>query len=211
MRRILSSVLGAFLALVLFILVAPPVQLRAADAPATTLDNLQAAYNGESNANARYQAFAKKADEEGYLGVASLFRAAAHAEGVHVARLAEVIKGMKAVPKADVQTPDVKSTKENLEAALKGESYERDAMYPGFIKQARAERNTDALRVFNFAKSAETEHAKFYQAALNAMDSWKAAKKDFYVCNHCGFTVEKVTFDKCPICFEPRSEYEKVN
>ena len=77
-------------------------------------------------------------------------------------------------------------------------------MYPGFIKQARAERNTDALRVFNFAKSAETEHAKFYQAALNGMDSWKAAKKDFYVCNHCGFTVEKITFDKCPVCFEPK-------
>ena len=211
MKRILPGLLGTVLAMVLFILVVLPAQPRAADAPATTLDNLQTAYNGESNAHNRYLAFAKKADEEGYLGVARLFRAAAHSEGVHVARLAEVIKGMKAVPKADIQTPDVKSTKENLEAALKGESHERDTMYPGFIKQARAERNTDALRVFNFAKSAETEHAKFYDAALKDMDGWKAAKNDLYVCNHCGFTVEKITFDKCPVCFEPKSEYVKVN
>jgi rubrerythrin len=210
MKRTFSGIFGIALAVVLLVLATPP-PLRAAGAPVSTLDNLQTAFNGESNANARYLAFAKKADEEGYLGVASLFRAAAHAEGVHVARLAEVIKEMKAVPKADVQTPDVKSTKENLEAALQGESYERDTMYPGFIKQARAERNTDALRVFNFAKSAEAEHAKFYQAALNGMDGWKAVKRDFYVCNHCGFTVEKITFDKCPVCFEPKSEYEKVN
>jgi rubrerythrin len=211
MKRILAGILGAVLAVALFVLVVPPAPLRAADAPATTLDNLQAAYNGESNAQVRYQAFAKKADEEGWLGVASLFRAAAHSEGVHVARLAEVIKKMGGVPKADIQAPEVKTTKENLEAALKGESHERDAMYPGFIKQARAERNTDALRVFNFAKSAETEHAKFYQAALAGMESWKAAKKTYFVCNHCGFTVEAVTFDKCPVCFEPKSEYIQVD
>ncbi len=211
MKSFLSGTLGTMLAVVLFILAAPPAPLRAAGSPATTLDNLQAAYDGESNANARYIAFAKKADEEGYLGAGSLFRAAAHAEGVHVARLAEVIKKLGGVPKADIKAPEVKTTRENLDAALKGESYERDTMYPAFIKQARAERNTDALRVFNFAKSAETEHAKFYQAALNALDSWKAAKKDFFVCNHCGFTVEKVTFDKCPVCFEPISEYVKVN
>lgn len=211
MKSFLSGALGTMLAVVLFILAAPPAPLRAAGSPATTLDNLQAAYDGESNANARYIAFAKKADEEGYLGAASLFRAAAHAEGVHVARLAEVIQKMGGLPKADIKAPEVKTTRENLDAALKGESYERDTMYPDFIKQARAERNTDALRVFNFAKSAETEHAKFYQAALNALDSWKAAKKDFFVCNHCGFTVEKVTFDKCPVCFEPKSEYQKVN
>lgn len=211
MKSFLSGALGTMLAVVLFILAAPPAPLHAAGAPATTLDNLQAAYDGESNANARYLAFAKKADEEGYLGAASLFRAAAHAEGVHVARLAEVIQKMGGLPKADIKAPEVKTTRENLDAALKGESYERDTMYPDFIKQARAERNTDALRVFNFAKSAETEHAKFYQAALNALDSWKAAKKDFFVCNHCGFTVEKITFDKCPVCFEPKSEYQKVN
>ena len=211
MKRILSGILGTLMVVSLFVLVVSSETLCAAGAPATTLDNLQTAYNGESNANARYLAFAKKADDEGYLGAASLFRAAAHAEGVHVARLAEVIKGMKAEPKADIKAPEVKSTKENLEVALKGESYERDTMYPGFIKQARAERNTDALRVFNFAKSAETEHAKFYQAALTDMEKWKAAKKDFYVCNNCGYTVVKVDFEKCPICFKPKSEYQLVN
>jgi rubrerythrin len=211
MKRTL--VIGAAAALTMFLagMLLPDGPAQAAEQSGTTLVNLQTAFNGESNAHARYLAFAKKADEEGYLGVASLFRAAAHAEGVHMERLSEVIKGMGGAPLADVKTPEVKTTKENLEAALKGESYERDTMYPEFIQQARTERNLDALRVFNFAKSAEAEHAKFYHAALVDMNSWKGAKRDFYVCNNCGFTVETITFEKCPVCFHPKSEYVKVN
>jgi rubrerythrin len=95
-----------------------------APAKSITLDNLQAAYNGESNAKGRYEAFAVKADEEGYKGVASLFRAAAASEGVHLQGHAEDIKSMGAEPMAHIKGPEVKSTHENLEAALKGETYE---------------------------------------------------------------------------------------
>ena len=140
------------------------VEAVAATTTATTLDNLNAAFNGESNAHARYLAFAKKADEEGYGEVASLFRAAARAEEIHAANHAAVIKKLGGVPKADVQAPDVKSTKENLEAAIKGESYERDTMYPEFLAKARKEGQRDAIETFNFAKSAEAEHAKLYTA-----------------------------------------------
>lgn len=91
----------------------------------TTLENMQAAFNGESNAHARYLAFAAQADKEEYGEVASLFRAAARAEEIHASNHAEVIKGMGATPIARIDAPDVKSTRENLEAAIKGESYER--------------------------------------------------------------------------------------
>lgn len=174
-----------------------------------TLDNLQAAYNGESNAKAKYEVYAKKADAEGFLGAAALFRAAAKAEGVHADALAGVIKKMGATPKAEIKPPAPKSTKENLEDALKGESYERDTMYPDFIKAAKAEANKDALQIFTYAKTAEAEHAKLYAAAAKDLGAWKAARS-FWVCTVCGYTVPKVAFEKCPSCFFPKEKYIEV-
>ncbi len=183
-----------------------------AAASGKTLDNLMAAFNGESNAHARYLAFAQKADAEGYGDVASLFRAAARAEQIHADNHAVVIKKMGAVPKADVGAPDVKSTSENLQAAIKGESYERDTMYPEFITQARKEGNRDALETLNFAKSAEIEHAKLYTASLDGLSALKNTKgKTLYVCTVCGFTTEKITFEKCPACFNPKDKYVPVS
>ena len=177
-----------------------------------TIANLQAAFNGESNAHARYLAFAKKAEAEGYGEVASLFRAAAKAEDIHANNHAVVIKKLGAAPAAKIETPDVKSTKENLEAAIKGETYERDTMYPQFLKQAREVRNTDAIQTFNYAKTAEAEHAKLYSEALKNLDKLKGTKaKNYSVCNVCGYTVAKVDFTKCPSCFSPKEKYETVS
>ena len=183
-----------------------------AKAATTTLDNLQAGFNGESNAHARYLAFAEKADQEGYGEVASLFRAAAKAEEVHAANHAAVIKSLGGTPQAKMETPVVKSTTENLEAAIKGESYERDTMYPEFLKQARAEGNRDAVQTFNFAKTAEAEHARLYSEALKNLPKLKGSKaKDYFVCTVCGYTTAKVDFSKCPSCFTHKDNYEKVS
>jgi rubrerythrin len=178
---------------------------------ATTLENMQAAFNGESNAHARYLAFAVEADKEGYGEVASLFRAAARAEEIHASNHAEVIKELGAQPTAKIETPDVKSTRENLEAAIKGETYERDTMYPEFLKQARADRNKAAIKSLNFAKTAEEEHAKLYTAALSNLDGLKNSKAvTYFVCPKCGFTTREITFAKCPSCFTPKSAFEKI-
>lgn len=182
-----------------------------ASTPSKTLDDLQTAFNGESNAHAKYLAFAKKAEAEGYGPVASLFRAAARAEEIHAANHAEVIKKMGGTPTAKIEAPDVKSTKENLEAAIKGESYERDVMYPDFLKQARAERNKDAIQTFNYAKTAEAEHARLYTEALSKLATLKGAAVAYYVCSVCGYTTTKIDFAKCPSCFSPKEKYEKVS
>lgn len=197
---------------VLVLLVTFALAAFAAGPQSPTLANLQAAYNGESNAHARYLAFAQKADAEGYGEVASLFRAAAKAEEIHANNHAAVIKKMGGTPQAKVETPDVKSTKENLQAAIKGETYERDSMYPDFLKTARAERNSAAVRTLNLAKTAEAEHAKLYTEALNNLDKLKNSKaKNFYVCGECGYTVTKIDFAKCPSCFAPKSRYTTVS
>ncbi len=201
---------SAYSALVLTLaLIALP---NVAMAATKTLDNLQAGFNGESNAHARYLAFAEKADQESYGEVASLFRAAAKAEEVHAANHAVVIKKMGGTPQAKIETPVVNSTKENLEAALKGESYERDTMYPEFLRQARDEGNRDAVQTFNLAKMAESEHAKLYSEAVNNLAKLKGSRaKDYFVCTVCGNTTSKLDFSKCPACFTSKEKFEKVS
>jgi rubrerythrin len=185
--------------------------VSATGATTTTLENMQTAFNGESNAHARYLAFAKRADVEGYGEVASLFRAAARAEEIHAANHAEVIKELGGVPQANIEQPDVKSTRENLEAAIKGESYERDTMYPEFLKQAKADRIKSALKSLNFAKTAEAEHAKLYSTALADLDRLKGSKStSFFVCPKCGYTTRELKFAKCPSCFTPKEQFENI-
>lgn len=208
-----------------FVLVATVVLLAACSkAPATsestsavapkvskTLGNLQTAFDGESNAKARYLAFAQKAESEGYGKVASLFRAAARAEDIHANNHAEVIRKLGATPLADVKTPEVKSTADNLQAAIKGESYERDTMYPDFLKQARDEGNKDAVRTFNLAKEAEAEHARLYTEASSNLAQWKAPVQPFYICPSCGYTTPALNFEKCPVDFTPKEKFIAVS
>lgn len=170
-----------------------------------------AAFNGESNARARYIEFAKAADAEGYTQVASLFRAAARAEEIHANNHAVVIRRMGGTPAADIQAPTVKSTAENLKAAIAGETYERDVMYPQFIAQARAENDKAAVRTFDYALHAETEHAALYADALQHLDAWKGGPKTFYVCPVCGKTVTEKSFDKCDVCGALQEKFETIN
>lgn len=192
---------------VLTLVVAGCLAGAAAMAAGGTLANLQTAYQGESNAKVRYAAFAVKADAEGYASVAALFRATAHSEGIHATKHAAAIKNMGAEPKAEVAVPEVKSTRENLEVALKGETAERSAMYPEFIKQAAADNNGKAKMSFMGALAAETEHAKLYQQALDDLDGWKAAGKTFLVCEVCGYTALDAGLKKCPVCAAPRAKF----
>ena len=192
---------------VIIVMAAP---LVAYASPTKTLDNLQAAFNGESNAHARYLEFAKKADQEGYSQVAALFRAAAKAEDIHAANHAVVIKKLGAIPTTKIDKIELKSTRENVQAAIKGETYERDVMYPEFLKTAREEKNRDAIETFNFAKTAETEHARLYTEANGNLDQMNAKGVKYYVCSICGYTTTKIDFEKCPACFNPKEQYITV-
>lgn len=194
-------------------LMAGAVAAAALKAPAkaetTTSENLQAAYNGESNASARYAAFAAKADAEGYLGAGAMFRATSKSESIHAARHAKAIEALGAVPKADIKAADVKSTKENLKAAIAGENYEFQKMYPAFIKQAKADKNAEAEMSFKDAMTVEKTHSKLYSQALNNLQNWKAVKT-FIVCQNCGFVTSDLGVKPCSVCSFPRSQFVEV-
>lgn len=190
--------------------VAPLALLASENISEPAMSNLRTAFNGESNAHARYLAFAAKADVEGYAGAASLFRAAARAEEIHAGNHAAVIKQFGGAPVAKLEDLVVKSTRENLEAALKGEVYERDVMYPDFLRQATMEANAEVLRTFRFARAAEVEHARLYREALQDLESMKASQT-FYVCPVCGFTTQNPDSEPCPTCATPKETFEKVS
>jgi rubrerythrin len=198
-----------------FVAVAAPAQSAPPTDPAlaaVTLENLQTAYNGESNARAKYLTFATQAEKDGYPAVASLFRAAAEAEGVHAANHAEVIKKMGAVPTAKIDAPIVKSTEENLRVAIEGETYERDKMYPEFVKNARAANLPDAVHTFDLALTAEAEHAKLYAKDLNGLPSLKGKPAVAYnVCPTCGFTTPTKNLKNCPSCGTPSEKFRIVS
>ncbi len=185
-----------------------PASTRAADK--STLNNLLAAYDGESNAQARYRAFAKKADDEGYTKVASLFRAAARAGEAHVAELSRVVKKMGGVPKAEVKDAEAKSTKENIEAVIKDTTRECESLYPEFIALAHSEGNKDAKKVFNYAKAAAKELSGLFADGLAKLEGMKGGTLTVYVCTVCGFAALELPEEKCPSCFEPLNKFTKI-
>ena len=150
-----------------------------------TTDNLKEAFAGESQANRKYLAFAKKAEEEGLLQVARLFRAAAHAETIHAHAHLRLMKG-------------IGSTAENLKEAVAGETHEFKSMYPAMIADAQAEGEKAAEKYFVFANQAEECHANLYSKAAEQMGELAAV--DYYVCSICGHIHEGEPTDKCPIC-----------
>ena len=177
-----------------------------------TMKNLKAALNGERNAHEKYLAFAQKADEEGYGAVASLFRAAAASEEVHGNSHEQTIQKLGGTTEVQMEAPVVKSTAENLQASISGESYEQTDMYPAFITQARLDRYVPAIVTFENALRTETEHAKFFSEALKNLDSLKGSgPRTYYVCAVCGFTTIDLNFNKCPSCFKPKDRYKAVS
>jgi len=163
-----------------------------------SLENLKNAFAGEYQANHRYLAFARKADEDGLTQVARLFRAAAEAETIHAFNHARIMG-------------EVKSTLENLAIAVSGESFEYKTMYPEYLDTARNEGNQPAAWSFDVANKVEKVHAGLFSKAIEAL---KMGKKltitDYHVCSVCGNTVEGEPPDKCPICGAPKTRFFKV-
>ena len=164
----------------------------------STMDNLQGAFAGESQANRKYLAFAKKAADEGFPQVAKLFRAAAEAETVHAHAHLRVMGG-------------VKGTADNVQAAIEGEGYEFKTMYPKFVEEAQKEGNQGALISFKNAMAVEKIHFDLYTAALAAVKGGKDLNATpVFVCEICGNTVRGAAPDKCPVCNGPKAKFKEV-
>jgi rubrerythrin len=151
-----------------------------------TTKNLKDAFAGESQANQKYRAFAKKAEREGFANIARLFQATAEAERIHAEGHLKALEG-------------VGSTADNLQAAIDGETYEFTEMYPPMFDQAEADSHK-AKRMFEYALKAEEVHAKLYSQALEAVQQGKDLDVDFYLCPVCGYIEFGKPPEECPVC-----------
>lgn len=188
------------------------VTFAAAAEKPNTVKNLQEAYNDEANAHERYLAFAKQADDEGYGEVASLFRAAARSEEIHMNNHGEVLRIMGAPAKSELKTPKVGTTKENIKEAMKDEAEERDVTYRDFMNLAAEEHNAEAERTFKYAKNAEMQHYTLLKDALANLEHRKGKSKKYYVCTVCGFVTDHLPNDKeCDYCSEHNEKWDTVS
>ena len=153
----------------------------------TTIENLKEAFAGESQANQKYRAVAKKAEKDGFPKIARLFRTTAEAERIHAEGHLGSLEG-------------IGSTADNLQAAIDGETYETDAMYPPMFEQAKTD-DHKAKRMFGYALDAEAVHAKLYALALEAVKQGKdLTEVDFYLCPVCGNIELGKPTEPCKVC-----------
>ncbi len=163
----------------------------------TTKENLKTAFAGESQANQKYRAFAKKAEQEGFVNIAKLFTTTAEAERIHAEGHLKALEG-------------IGSTLENLQAAISGETYEFEEMYPPMLEQAEQESHV-AKRMFKYAVEAENVHAELYARALEAVKEGKDLDvSEIYLCPVCGHIEFGEPKEKCPICGVLPNKYVKV-
>lgn len=177
---------------------------------AKTIENLKAAFKGETTASAKYAAFAQKARQDSLPQVAVLFEAASKAESVHAGNHKAVLEKYGAKPDEFTPEFEVKTTKENLQAAIDGETYEFTNMYPDFLAVAEKEGSADAKKSFTWAMETEKKHADFYKQALAAIDANNVASlsAEYYVCPKCGNTYQAANVEeKCSFCMTPKDKF----
>jgi len=164
----------------------------------STMENLQNAFAGESQANRKYLAFAARAEEEGFVQIAKLFRATAAAETVHAHAH---LRAMKAIG----------TTRQNVDTAMNGEEFEFKQMYPKFVEEAKAEENEVALMSFKNAMAVEQVHYSLYLHALDKLKQGEdMAPQDIFVCAVCGNTVLGQAPERCPVCGAPKGKFDSV-
>jgi rubrerythrin len=179
--------------------------------PVKTIENLKAAYNGESTASAKYAQFAAKAADEGFDTVAKMFLATSKAEAVHADNHKKVLEKLgEKVEGPTLGSFEVRSTAENLADAINGESYEIETMYPGFIAVADSEKCADATKSFTWALDTEKKHQQFYKRALEVITNGveTSLPLGWYVCPVCGNTYDEPTVKaECDFCQTKKEKF----
>lgn len=160
------------------------------DAGIKTIENMQSAYKGEKTATAKYEAFSKKAEEEGFHNIALLYSAVSAAENIHAINHKAVIEDAGGIAAIIVPEFKVKSTKENLSEDINGEAYEAKIMYPDFLKTAETAGNQTAYVSLSYAMKTEQKHKVFFEKALGDLNSntLMSLPPKYMVCPVCGNT-----------------------
>ncbi|MEG0498688.1 MAG: ferritin family protein [Alistipes sp.] len=177
-----------------------------------TIANLKAAIDGESTAAAKYAAFADQAAADSLYNVEAMFRATSQAEALHIKNHQEVLVSLGVADYVGTAAEfEVKTTAENLQAAIDGETYEFTEMYPTFIADAEAEKVNAAVVSLTYAKDAENGHAKIYADALANITTPEVIAAVYFVCPKCGNTYAGTAAEVCEFCQTASTDFIVFN
>ena len=178
------------------------------DGGTKTIENMQLAYKGEKTATAKYEAFSKKAEEEGFHNIALLYNAVSAAENIHARNHKAVIEDAGATVPVINPEYKVKTTKENLSDDINGEAYEANTMYPDFLKTAEIAGNQIAFLSLSYAMKTELKHKHFFEQALGDINSntLNSLPSTYFVCPACGNTYTNVP-KHCDFSLTSRDEF----
>jgi rubrerythrin len=184
-----------------------------------TVKNLAKSFVGESQARNRYTFYASIARKEGYEQIAEIFQLTADNEREHASWLMKFINELKKddtsidTIQIEAEVPTVRgTTAENIKAAIGGETYEFEEMYPGFADTADKEGFKEIARRLRNIAVAEKHHAERYTKLLKEVEAGTFFKKDkevWWVCRECGYAhFGKTPPEKCPSCDHARVFYQ---
>lgn len=166
-----------------------------------TIANLKAAIDGESTASAKYAAFAEQAAKDSLFAVEALFKATSQAEVTHINNHQAVLVSLGVTDyQPTIGAFEVKSTAENLQSGIEGETYEFTEMYPAFIKDAESEKVQGAIVSLNYAQDAEKKHAEIYADVVAKLATPEVLAASYYVCPKCGNAYVDVASESCELC-----------
>lgn len=190
-----------------------PATLITSNTGSVVMENMKSAYKGEMNASAKYAAYARQAEKEGYHSIALLFKAASASENIHASNHKAVLQEANAVIPEVKPAFDIRTTKENLQDAIAGETYEVTTMYPGFLATANEAKNQLALISLNYAYKTEKKHKLFYEAALGALENNTVSSLPalYYICPTCGNTYETKAPARCGISMTSAEKFIKIS
>ena len=164
---------------------------------------LKSSINGESTAVQMYTEFATVAVEEKFPIIATLFRALAHAETIHIKNHMSALREPEY--KAVLEDYEINNTVENIKSAIAGETYEYKKMYPRFFKEIKTEQNSIygkvALLSMQWSSKVEQNHAKTLKLAQKCINKGlDFTETDIYVCKVCGNLELSKPSKPCTIC-----------
>jgi rubrerythrin len=189
-----------------------PKALRPID-PVKSAPNSVEAWQHVENDKARFEAFAKKADDDGYARAAQLFRAAARSEEIAARNISNSVVSFgleKDVQGFSPATPTVVSTPENLKAAWQETQLDSGTLFAGWLLSARKERKQETVKAFEKGKAAAVSLSKLLHQAEESPEDWRTAGDGFAVCVACGLVVDQLPQRECPSCKEPPEHFEIV-
>ena len=164
-----------------------------------TLENLLAAFAGESQARNKYTYYASKAKKEGYVQISNIFLETAANEKEHAELWFKLAHG-------------IGTTEENLLDAAAGENYEWTDMYKEMAATAREEGFPEIAAQMEGVAAIEKEHEERYRKlAANIRDGkvFEREEKVLWQCSNCGhqLVAEKAP-QLCPVCKHPQAYFQ---